>query len=58
MISQRLIRTLMTMLLLTTLLISGQSVAHCQIPCGIYDDYARVNLIKNPSRSLDWVFCY
>ena len=41
-------RTYRTFLLAITLLLSGgiiqpqAALAHCQIPCGIYDDYARV----------------
>ena len=53
MIGQGLIRTLMRVLLLSTLLISGRSVAHCQIPCGIYDDYARVKSMMEDALTVE-----
>ena len=36
---------LLIALSLLAILMSAQAKAHCQIPCGIYDDYARVNLM-------------
>lgn len=32
--------------LLTTLLVAGAARAHCEIPCGIYDDEARIKLLE------------
>lgn len=32
--------------LLATLAVAGTAAAHCQIPCGIYDDELRVQLIE------------
>jgi len=27
--------------------------AHCEIPCGIYNDQLRIDLVKEPNRALD-----
>lgn len=32
--------------LLGLLLFAGQATAHCEIPCGIYDDTMRINMIR------------
>jgi nickel superoxide dismutase len=39
------IRTTATLALLLTFSGAGQAAAHCQIPCGIYDDEARARAI-------------
>ncbi|SDO87478.1 superoxide dismutase [Ni] [Desulforhopalus singaporensis] len=36
---------MLTTLLLSAILFSGFAQAHCQIPCGIYDDETRMTLI-------------
>ena len=39
---KRVIGTLLLTLSPTLLLLSGEASAHCQVPCGIYGDHARV----------------
>lgn len=37
---------MITLAALATLALAGSSFAHCQVPCGIYDDDARFGLIE------------
>jgi len=39
--------------LLLTLALAGRAAAHCQIPCGIYDDEARARAIAEHITTLD-----
>ena len=34
-----------TLAFLTLLLLAGEAIGHCEIPCGIYDDAMRIKLI-------------
>lgn len=35
-----------------TLLAATQAFAHCQVPCGIYDDHARVHAMEEDARTI------
>ena len=35
-----------------TALTAGKSLAHCQIPCGIYDDAARVDMLLEDAQTI------
>lgn len=39
--------------IILSLLISQTSFAHCQVPCGIYDDHARVKLMLEDAATID-----
>ncbi len=41
------------MLLIAIVIISPQVQAHCQIPCGIYDDHARVQLMLEDTATIE-----
>ena len=54
------IRVLKNAMLLTAIVVAGVSVimspqvwAHCQIPCGIYDDHARVQSMLEDAATVD-----
>ena len=40
-------------LMVYALIFSGQTHAHCQIPCGIYDDYARVQAMLEDAATVE-----
>lgn len=44
-----------SILLIVALLISAPSVlqAHCQVPCGLYDDYARVKSMLEDAKTIE-----
>ena len=43
--SGSIMRLVILFITLASILIPGLGQAHCQIPCGIYDDYARVQIM-------------
>lgn len=40
-------------LILAALILPQQVLAHCQIPCGIYDDHARVKLMLEDAATIE-----
>lgn len=42
-----------SLLLIIVFCVSGRTFAHCQIPCGIYDDYARVASMLEDARTIE-----
>lgn len=46
-------RALGTLSVLVAMLWSGQAGAHCQVPCGIYDDAARVKQMREDVTTIE-----
>ena len=47
------LRVVLTLALLSPLIASKAAWSHCQIPCGIYDDAARINRLKEDAKTIE-----